>query len=257
MPVRGAIVPPPGNPMRPIFMMFAVFFPMLLIGFPLYVYATGGPVGETIAILWLLGVVALISLGTLVWSSHAIEQERRKLASAEMWATWQLSDDEYHNHVRAEWRRDVSMAAGILAIVFAVIAFAAVESGDPKSVMLTIIVALVTVAIPLAMGLPTWHANERTRVVRIGANGVEAMGHYVPLRGAGRGLEAVALRSGDPSLLVFRTYVNNRRSYEVRVPIPADRMDEARQIMERFAPTPPVGETYPELLRRTRERSAQ
>lgn len=253
----GALVPPPGNPMRPTFFMFAVFFPALIVGFPLYVYATGGPVGETIAIVWLLGIVAVISLGALVWGARSIERERRRLMTADVWASWQLTKEEYSRFVRAEWRREAAWIAGLLAIALGVPLLTTFGVGDLRIIGLMVTMGLAIFLIGLAAEMPPFFTNERTREVRIGANGVEAMGDYVQLRGSGRGLEAVGLSPGDPPVLVFRTYVRNRRSYEVRVPVPADRVDEARKIVERFAPSPPAGETYPELLRRTRGQDAR
>lgn len=253
---RRSIVPPPGNPMHAPFIMFALFFPAMMIGFGVYVVTSGAPLGSAVGILYLLGLVAVISLGALAWGGRSIERERRSLSTAEAWASWRLTEEEHRHFVRAEWRHKALWIAGLFATGLGLPLLLSLGAGDARITALVGAISLAILLLALAAEMPPLLTNERTRQVTIGANAVEVMGRYTQLRGSTRGLEAVGLLPGDPPVLVFRTYVGNRRSYEVRVPVPADHVEEARQVVDRFAPTLPAGESYPELLRRTRAQRA-
>ncbi len=249
------IVPPPGNPMRAVFLMLTIFFPALLVGFPASVAVAGGPVGATVGIVILLGVVAVIALGALVMRGRAFERERHQLA-ADVLAAWRLTEDEYRRFARAERRRLAAWISGMLVIplAFSVLVFLQVD--DPRAGGSVLLVSLMIVGMILLVEMPPLRAGERTREVRIGARSVEAMGQYHELRGSWLRLDAVGLLPGDPAVLVIRVGAGNR-SHMVRVPVPGDRLAEAQAIVEHLAPTPPTGETYPELLRRERARDAR
>jgi len=252
-----SFVPPAGNPMRASFIMFAIFFPALIVGFLVYAYASGGPVGRMIGILFMLGVVGIICLAILAISAQAIEKERSHL-STDVWAVWHLPEEEYRAFVLAEWRHIKPHAIGLVAILFAVSVYFYVETDSLWFSGMTAGISLMVVLVAVMATVPPWRVTEKRLQVRIGARGVEAMGHYYQLRGSRRGLDGIGLLPGDPSVLLFLVYERGRRRpYEVRVPVPEGSEEEAKAIVERFAPRPPADETYPELLRRRQRERAE
>lgn len=253
VPVPRPFLPPAGNPMRPLFFMSAVFFPAVLIGFSLYVRSTGAPLGSAVGILALVGVVGIFAVGLSLWSGQDIERERRALAAGQAWASWRVSDDDYRRFVRAEWRRNVLWSLSLVAATSGVDVFLWLATGDARFGVPLLAFSLLFAAVIILAEMPPLTSNERVREVRIGEKGVEANGRYVRFGRGPRLLVAVGLLPGAPAVLLFRLGADRRRQ-DVRVPVPGDRLDEANAIVARFAP--PTPDSYPELLRRERERRA-
>jgi hypothetical protein len=252
----GSFLPSAGNPMRPALIYVAILFPAMMIGFPAYVHFTGGPVGQTIAIVIMLGVVGLICVGITAWSAHAIEMERRQLWSSEVWAVWHVPEDEYRRFIGEHRRKELRITFWMTAAVAGLLLLLYVGSGDLEAVAVLGAVVAVTTVLLVAWSLWPPGSGDSAREVRIGSKAVEALGSYHQLRGRGHILDAVYLQTEPPAQLVFRVWgehqAGNRRRQILHIPVPADRIEEARDIVERFAPSPPANETYPELLRRKR-----
>ena len=256
MPSPRSFLPSAGNPMLPVFISHAIFFPALIIGFPLYVHFTGGPVGQTIGIVFMLGILGLILGAILLWSVHSIEQERRQLWSDDVWAVWTIPEDEYRHFVSTERRRMVPFVLGLVALFSSLALFIYVGTRDPAAIAMMAVIFGATVLLVIVLEVGHLVTNDKTKEVRIGPRGIEAMGQYHQLRSRGHILEAVQLHTETPPHLLFQIWAKgergSNRSQILRVPVPEDRIDEARAIVERFALTPPPNETYPELLRRKR-----
>ncbi len=172
------IVPPPGNPMHGPFIMVAVFFPAVMVGFAWYVAASGVPLGSAMGILYLLGLVGIFSIGTVAWSGRRIEQERSHLSSPDVVAAWRLTKHEYLRFVRAEWRHQTAWLAGAFAFGIGTPLLFSLEARDLRFTALNAGCGLVVVLMLLLAEMPPLRTNARTRDVRIGTEGIEVMGRY-------------------------------------------------------------------------------
>ena len=107
------VVPPRGNPMRPVTMLLAAFFAAMLVGFPLLMAYVGLGTGSMIAIALVIIVTAAICLGFTIWMANSVERDRIGLVTTDAWASWWLSVDEYRRFVASERRRSLGWAASI------------------------------------------------------------------------------------------------------------------------------------------------
>ncbi len=88
------------------------------------------------------------------------------------------------------------------------------------------------------LGQLLYRARQRgPREITIGPTGLREGRTFFPWRAGASRLTHVRLESGPPSVLIFRTtrpVSGTPIDYEFRVPIPAGREAEARQVVERF-----------------------
>jgi hypothetical protein len=196
-------------------------------------------------------------MGALALSGRAIERDRLRLSTTEAWATWMLTEDEFRRFVRTERRRIGILSLGLLAFGVAISACMFALSRNLWIGIGMVAMFLFLSTILFVVEVPPLRAGGAAREVRIGERGIDAMGHYTPLGQSSRNLLAVGLRPGNPDVLVFRIRGYNahghKNAHEVRVPVPGAHLEEAKAIVERFAPQPPKGMSYPDLLKWERE----
>lgn len=227
-----ALVPARGNPMRPIVILVAVAFGLMLIVFPIVMQIGGVGTGGTIGVTLLIVVVAVVCLAVLRVMTRAYEGDRFNLLASEAWVQWHLSPEEYQHFVADERRRFERQATGYgLAGLVLGLAFGGILNDWLLGLIMFGIFLGVAIVI-LTMVRPSAGArNPAAREVRIGARGVHLLGGYVPLQGPGTRPFKVQLQPGDPAVLRFDVRTG-RRVDEVRVPVPRDRVPEV--VMERL-----------------------
>jgi hypothetical protein len=219
--------------MRPVLVILAVGFLLMLIAFPvgmvLLGMGTGGIIGVTLLIIAVAG-------GILAWAWYlagTYERDRTELIEGEVWARWQLSPDEFRRFHAGERMRSLRLAAAYAAGGTALGVFFMTVGEDRVTGWIMIGAFLLAVIVIITAGGPPWRVTDEAREVRIGSQGVQVLGRYLPLNGPGSRPGGVELRSGDPTELRFSVRTG-RRVEEIRVPVPQAHMAEAEQVAERF-----------------------
>lgn len=99
--------------------------------------------------------------------------------------------------------------------------------------------SIATVVILTAAGPPRNAGSDEAREVLIGERGVRVLDRYLPFHAPLTRLRGMTLRYGNPSLIVMYVRSGNRRTGrrtdELRVPVPHDRLAEAEALVRRFA----------------------
>ena len=228
-----ALIPDRRNPMRPVVVIVAIFFGLMLVGLPIGMRLLGLGMGSTSAITVLIVVVAA---GIIAWTlalARGYDRDRADLVAGEAWAAWELTPEEHRRFVAREsgrtWRQAAAYAAGgtALGVGFGVLADDWLTGGIMIGAFLLAAVIIVT-----AGGPPRARSTE-ARQVLVGPRGITALGRYMPLEGTGIRATSVRLEDGEPSALVFDVR-SGRRIDEVRVPVPRARAAEAEALVERF-----------------------
>ncbi len=228
------LMPARGNPMRPILIFVAVFFGLMLVVFPVLMQIGGVGTGGTIGVALLIVVTAIITLAALRALGNAYEGPRLDLLAGEAWMQWQLAPDE-HQRFLADERRLFERRAigyGLAGLVLGPVLGAILD--DWLLTVILPVVFLVAAIVILTMARPGNAAeNAAAREVRVGARGVHFLEAYLPLEGPGTRLVGVRVQPGDPAILRLDVRTG-RRTEDIRVPVPRDRVPEAEAVVERF-----------------------
>jgi hypothetical protein len=227
------LLPPPGNPIRPVMIILEVFFGLALIGFPAMMYAVGLAATSVVIMAIVILLTAMLCIGIVGWMSRQIEQDRIRLEASDALAQWWLSVDEFTRFVATERRRNGKWAAGYLLFGLAVAMFFAVWGDDMITASVVAIAFLLAASVRFFLGGPPFRARDDAREVRIGSRGVHALGRYTPLQATFTQFRSVELEPGDPAVVTF-SVKSGRQWVDVRVPVTQGRWDDAETVVEEF-----------------------
>lgn len=240
MPDARRIIPSRGNPARPPFLVATCMVTAMLIGMNIALPLWGSGTGNIIFanVLWIPTSIVILWIVSRI--GQRAENDRAGLVAGERWVQWQLSPVEYSLYARSEnnWARGVAVAFFLLGIVLGVVTHAI--TGDILRTALFAGISLFLTGITLALDhAPGASANDQTLDVLIGPKGVLIGGRYLTFTAPGMTLLSIDLEYEEWALpvLVFRIRISagRKRSYSnVRVPVPVDRIDEAKTIVQRF-----------------------
>jgi len=228
------VLPPQGNPLRPVTLLLAGFFALALVGFPMLMGYVGLGTGSMIVIALVILVTAAACLGFTIWMANSVERDRVALDSADAWASWWLSVDEYRRFVASERRRSLGWAITYLIFGLGLAAFFAFRLDDQVTASIMVVVFLFVVVLMVTLGGPPWRATDSAREVRIGPRGVQALGRYTPIEATLTRMHSVALEEGDPDVITFQIRSGRQFQY-IRVPVTEGRQDEAEAVVRRFS----------------------
>lgn len=244
---RRTLLPPHGNPTRPVMLHLAATFGLMLIGFPAIML--GESIAGAVGVAVFIAVVAGVCLGILWGFAEEYESDRASLLADEAWAEWTLSTDEHRTFLADERRRSRNLAAtlgfGGSAVGLVIAGF----GGNPLFGGITVVVFLcMGLVVLIATRLPPSAGGDAGREVVVGWRGALVLGRYLPFDAARRELARVELRYGYPAVLLFHVLVEHR-PHQLRVSVPNDRMAEAEALMERFRDTGgvPIERSYPSM----------
>jgi hypothetical protein len=226
-------MPPQGNPMRPVILLLEVFFALMLVAFPILMYAVGLGMSNVILMAVIVLVTAAVCIGSVGWMSRGIERDRVRLEATDALATWWLSVDEFTRFAASERRRNGLWAAGYLVFGLAVAAFFAIWLDDMITAAVIAVAFLLAAGVKFFLGGPPLRATDEAREVRIGPRGVQALGRYTPFQATLTRLRSVDLDPGDPAVITF--WVRSGRQWvDLRVPVTQGRWDDAEAIVAEF-----------------------
>jgi hypothetical protein len=237
-----SFLPPSGNPVRPILIILAVFFTLMLIAFSIGMPLLSMGAGTTILLAVIIIATAALCIGFTWRYGESFERERAAMVSGEAWARWELSPAEYQR-CAGGWSKDARQNAAIAAVFGIGMGVFFLTVGDARltgSIMLGVFAIAALIA--LLVGRPPSAARQETlREVVIGPDGVMVGGRYLPLRATGVHLEDVRLEIEEAPMLHFvvRSGIGpkarvNSRIETIDVPIPLERLTEAERLIERF-----------------------
>jgi hypothetical protein len=237
-----SFLPPSGNPVRPILIILAVFFTLMLIAFSIGMPLLSMGAGTTILLAVIIIATAALCIGFTWRYGESFERERLAMVSGEAWARWELSPAE-HQRFAGGWSKDARQNAAIAAVFGIGMGVFFLTVGDDRltgSIMLGVFAIAALIA--LLVGRPPSAARQETlREVVIGPDGVMVGGRYLPLRATGVHLEDVRLEIKEAPMLHFvvRSGIGpkarvNSRIETIDVPIPLERLTEAERLIERF-----------------------
>jgi hypothetical protein len=227
------VLPPHGNPMRPVTLLLAGFFTLALVVFPILMAYVGLGMGSMILIALVILVTAAACLGFTIWMANSVERDRIALDSADAWASWWLSVDEYRRFVASERRRSLRWAITYLVLGLGLAAFFSFRLEDKVTATIMVVVFLIVVVLMVTLGGPPWRATDSAREVRIGPRGVQALGRYTPMEATLTRLHSVALEQGDPAMITFQIKSGRQFQY-IRIPVTQGRWEDAVAITRRF-----------------------
>lgn len=227
------LLPPQGNPMRPVILLLAFFFTVMLVAFPVLMYYVGLGTGSIVGIALLIVATAALCIGVTAWTSRGIERDRVHLDATDALASWWLSVDEYRRFVAFERRKNIAWSAGYLVFGLALAAFFSFRADDQITAIIMVAAFALAAGVKLALGGPPWRATDEAREVRIGTRGVQVLGRYTPFAMTLTRLQSVELQHGDPAVITFWVK-SGRQLQDIRVPVTQGRWDEAEALVERF-----------------------
>ena len=234
MSLRRAIVPRPGNPMRPILLFITGAFGVFLIVVPTIMLLAGVGWGGAIGVAILIILTAMICLATLKALSSVYERDQTDLLGGEAWAQWQLTHAEHERFVAGERRRYGRQAASYAVVGLVLGPVLGVVADDWLLCLILTGVFMVVALVILTMVRPRRaETNPRVRDVIIGPRGVHLLGRYLPLQGPGIRVTNAVVEPGDPAVMRFDVRTG-RRLQEVVVPVGGDQLKEAEAVVERF-----------------------
>ncbi|MDQ4044994.1 MAG: hypothetical protein M3173_06045 [Chloroflexota bacterium] len=230
---RRTLLPGRGNPMRPVLILIAAFFGLLLVVFPVIMQVAGVGAAGTVGMALLIVAVAVLCLAIQRAVAGAYEEGRESMLAGETLASWRLAPDEHRRFLvdeRQSNQRTAAYGLGGLALG----AVLGVSTDDWLLGGIMICVFLIAATVILTMAGPRRDAgSESGREVVIGTQGVQLLGRYLPFHAPLMRLHDTELRFGDPAVLFLRIRTGYRLE-EVRVPVPRDRMPEAEALVERL-----------------------
>lgn len=223
-----------GNPMRPVLIIVAVAFTVMLIVFPVTMQIAGVGTGATIGLALLIAVVAIAYLALLRMMGEAYAQDQEVLLAGHTWAEWRLSADEHRRFLDDEQRRNRRLAAAstIGGVALGLVIGAIAEDWLMAGIMIGVFLCVGVITLTLA-GPPREANGEVGRDVKIGPDGVQVLGRYLPFNAPLMRPRGVRLQAGSPAVLHFIVRTGSRVE-EVRVPVPHDSFAEAEALVERF-----------------------
>src|SRR5690606_2038239 len=180
---------------------------------------------------------AAACLGFTIWMANSVERDRVALVSADAWASWWLSVDEYRRFVASERRRSLGWAITYLILGLGLAAFFAFRLDDQVTASIMVVVFLFVVVLMVTLGGPPWRATDSAREVRIGPRGVQALGRYTPIEATLTRMHSVALEEGDPDVITFQIRSGRQFQY-IRVPVTEGRQDAAEVVVRRCRARP-------------------
>lgn len=227
------LVPPHGNPVRPIFFLLVVSFAAMLVAFPVLMSWVGLGTGSIIVIALVIVFAAAICLGFTVWYANSVERDRVALDSTDVWASWWLSVDEYRQFAASERRKNLGWSLVYLVLGMGLAAYFAVALDDQLTATIMVVAFLLFVGVMVTLGGPPWRATDDAREVRIGPRGVQSLGRYTPLAATMTRLQSVSLEPGTPAVLTFQIRSGRQQQY-IHVPVTQERWAEAEALVTRF-----------------------
>ena len=227
------VVPDRGNPMRPVVLLLAAAFGVMLVAFPALMIYVGLGTAGTVTVTLFIVVVAALCLGVVVMFARTYDRDRETLLAGEAWARWRIDSDEQQRFVGRErwrsWRMAAAYALGgaALGVIFGL-------TGDWLTGGILIgAFLLATLVILVAGGPPRGADSAQASEVWVGPRGVFLLGRYMPLNATGTRATSVRLEPGNPAALLFGIR-SGRRVEELRVPVPHAHLAEAAVVVERF-----------------------
>lgn len=229
-----SLIPPPGNSARPVFLAISGLFGIMLVGYPIFMYAVGL---NAAAIVWITLLIAAISAGALWLTVHLgrkLQQDADRLDAGEIWAEWTVPLQQHRRFLDAERKRTNRMA---LALALGGTALGLVLAWPEQDWLLGGIMTgsfLLAAGVTFFLGGPprTAHRDD-ARHVRIGPSGVHVLGRYMPFKMTMTRLDRVDIADDDPPVMRL-TVRAGRRIDEIRVPIAPDQLDQAEAVAERL-----------------------
>jgi hypothetical protein len=220
--------------MRPVFLLLAGFFGLMLVGFPALMYAAGLSMTAIVWVTLLIVAVTVGILGFTLYLARAYDQDESSLDTGDTWAEWTVPLHEYRRFV-AEERRGTRRKALAYALGGTALGLLLASLDDDSLTGIVIVVVFLLAAIViLTMGGPPRDADrEDARVVRIGPRGVRVMGRYLAFDAPLTRLRGVAVEPGDQPTLCFRVKAG-RRTDDLRVPVAPGHLDAAKTLVERL-----------------------
>lgn len=217
--------------MRPVLLLIAIGFGVMLVGIPALMLAVGLGAGAAIGLGVLILVVAVFLLAVIRYMSAAYEVDQEGLLAGEVVASWRLSPDEHRRFLASERRSTQRLAA---AYAFGGLALGAVFAivGDRLLGLIMAVAFLIAATVILTLsGPPRSAGTDAGRDVLIGRRGVRVLDRYLPFHGTLTRLRGLELQPGDPAILAFRVR-SGRRIVDVRVPFTLTSLPEAESLVE-------------------------
>lgn len=234
MPNHRSLIPRSGNAARPVFFIVLIGFALMLIGFPILMYAVG--IG-TAGIVWISLLILAVTIGML-WFTVAfgrnLDRDENRLDAGEVWAEWIVPARDHRAFIaderRATNRRAVASALGGTAfgLLLAWLADDLLLGGIMIAAFL--LAGLVTF---FFAGPPRRAGTEADRHVRIGPGGIHHLGRYTPFETTLTRLREVAIEDGVPPVMAL-TVRAGRRLDQIRVPVDSDQLHQAEAVAARL-----------------------
>lgn len=228
------LIPRAGNAMRPVFILVAGFFGVMLIGYPIFMHVMGLSTTGIVWITLLILVVATGILGFILYLARAYDHDESSLDAGEVWAEWTVPAEQYRRFVagerRSTHRRALAYALGGAALG---IGLGALENDRLLAGIMIVAFLIASIVIVTLGGPPRSASSDEARRIRIGPRGVHVMGRYLAFDAPLTRLCGVGVEPGDPPTMRFRVQ-SGRRTEEIRVPVSPDRLQEAEDLAERF-----------------------
>jgi hypothetical protein len=223
---RRPLIPPPGNAARPVFFLVACFFGLMLVGYPIFMYAMG--LGIT-AIIWITLCIAGVAVGVMWYTvrlGQNLAEDARQLDAGDVWAEWLVPDDQHRRFV-ASLRRGTNRRALLTAMGGVGLGAGYAVLGDDwlGAVIMVVVFALAALVTWFFAGPPRDVHTEKSRRVRIGPDGVHSLGRYLPFRTTLIRLRDIEVVDGVSPELRF-TVSSDRRRDVLRVPVPASQLPQ-------------------------------
>ncbi len=231
---RRSLIPPPGKSARPVFFIVLVGFGLMLIGFPILMYALGLGIGSIVGITLLILLVMVGILWFTIALGRSLDRDEERLDAGEVWAEWLVPFQDHRAFVaderRTTNRRAIATALGGTAfgLLLAWLADDALLGGIMTGAFL--LAGLVTY---FFAGPPRHAGSDDARRVRIGPTGVHFLGRYMPFRTTLTRLRVVDIRDDAPPVMVLTVHAG-RRIDQIRVPVPPEQLETAEAVAERL-----------------------
>lgn len=229
-----SLIPQPGNAVRPVFFLIAGFFGLMLVGYPIFMYAVGL---DTASIVWITLLIAVVAAGVLWFTIHlgrTLQRDEARLDAGEVWAEWTVPLHQHRRFIAAERRGKNRMA---LAYAIGGVALGLVLAWLERDWLLggVMIFAFLFAAATIFFlaGPPRRAHGDDARHVRIGPSGAHLLGRYMPFETTMTRLRAVSVSDGDPPVMALTVRAGSRLD-QIRVPVAPDKIHLAEAVAERL-----------------------
>jgi hypothetical protein len=227
------LIPRPGNAVRPVFFLLAFFFGLMLIGFPILMYAVGLGTASTVWITLLILAVAVGMLWFTVRLGQNLQQDEESIEAGEVWTEWTVPPREHRAFVANE-RRSTNRRALLYGVGGVAMGLGWWRLADDRlTASIMVVMFLLAALIIFFFAGPPRGGNDDARRVRIGPLGVHSLGRYLPFHTTMIRIHDIEIDDGVLPFMRFTVRAGHRLD-EIRVPIPRDQLHLAKEVAQRL-----------------------